>query len=109
MSEFVIIDLECHRSILVDLIEEFFAWIYPEIKTNYNIEVLPTDISYHEFADIIVEEFAFFTPPNGISYLVYVDEEVAGMGALRNMNKNIGEITRMYIRPNYRGKGLGKH
>ena len=109
MSDFVIIDLECHRSILVDLIEEFFAWIYPEIKTNYNIEVLPTDISYHEFADIIVEEFAFFTPPNGISYLVYVDEEVAGMGALRNMNKNIGEITRMYIRPKYRGKGLGKN
>ena len=30
------------------------------------------------------------------------------MGALRNMNENIGEIKRMYIRPNFRGKGLGK-
>ena len=28
------------------------------------------------------------------------------MGALRNINQNMGEITRMYIRPNYRGKGL---
>ena len=109
MSKFVIIDLEYHRSTLVDLNEEFFTWVYTEIRTNYNIEVLPTDdISYREFANIIVDEFAFFTPPEGISYLLYEDDKVAGMGALRNMNKNIGEITRMYIRPKHRGKGLGK-
>ncbi|MHA1967393.1 MAG: GNAT family N-acetyltransferase [Candidatus Hodarchaeales archaeon] len=109
MSNFVIIDLESHRSILVNLNEEFFKWIYTEIRTKYNIEILPTnDISFREFANIIVEEFAFFTPPEGISYLLYVEEEVAGMGALRNLNDDIGEIKRMYIRPKYRGKGLGK-
>jgi hypothetical protein len=100
MSEFVVIDLEFHRSILVDLNEEFFEWVYTEIEKKFKIQVLPTDdISYQEFADIIVDESEYFTPPKGISYLVYVDEEVAGMGALRYMNKNIGEITRMYIRP----------
>jgi hypothetical protein len=100
MSNFVIFDLECHRPILVDLNEEYFKWIYNEIKTKFNIEVLDTtDISYRQFASIIIDEFAFFTPPEGISYLIYVDEEVAGMGALRNINKNIGEIKRMYIRP----------
>ena len=30
------------------------------------------------------------------------------MGALRKLNKNIGEIKRMYIKPKYRGKGFGK-
>ena len=109
MSNLVIIDLERHRSILVDLNEEFFTWVYTEIKTKYNIEVLPTnDTSYREFADVIVHEFASFTPPEGISYLLYVEEEVAGMGALQNMNKDIGEIKRMYIRQKFRGKGLGK-
>jgi hypothetical protein len=39
----------------------------------------------------------FFTPPEDISYLLYVEEEVAGMGALRNMNKDVGEIKRMFI------------
>ena len=109
MLNFVTIDLERHRSILVDLNEEFFSWVFNEIGTSYNIEVLPTeDISYREFANIIVDEFAYFTPPEGISYLINLDEEVAGMGALRNMNKSIGEITRMYIKPKFRGKGLGK-
>jgi GNAT superfamily N-acetyltransferase len=109
MSDLVIIELESHRSILVDLNEEYFKWVYNEIRTNYNIEVLPTnDISHRQFASIIVDEFAFFTPPEGISYLLYIDDEVAGMGALRSMNKDIGEIKRMYIRPIYRGKGLGK-
>jgi len=109
VTNFVVIDLESHRSILVDLNEEFFTYVYKEVSKNFNIDVLPTnDISYREFANIIVDEFAFFTPPEGISYLLYLDEEVVGMGALRNMNKDIGEITRMYIRPDYRGKGLGK-
>ncbi|MHA2096363.1 MAG: GNAT family N-acetyltransferase [Candidatus Hodarchaeales archaeon] len=109
MSNFVIIDLESHRSILVDLNEEFFTWVYTKIREKYDIQILPTnDLSYRDFADVIVDEFAFFTPPEGIAYLLYVDEEVAGMGALRNINKDVGEIKRMYIRQKYRGKGLGK-
>lgn len=107
--KFVTINQKHHRAILVDLNEEYFKWVYSQIWMNYQIEVLPTDeISYRDFANIIVDEFPFFTPPEGISYLVYVEDEVAGMGALRNMNKNIGEIKRMYIRPKYRGKGLGR-
>ena len=108
MSNFLIIDLERHREILVTLLEEFFTWVYGEIKMNYHIEVLPDDMSTLDFASIIVDEFAFFSPPEGISYLIYLDEQVAGMGALRILSKNIGEITRMYVRPEYRGKGLGK-
>ena len=30
------------------------------------------------------------------------------MGALRKLEEGIGEIKRMYIKPEYRGKGLGK-
>ncbi len=30
------------------------------------------------------------------------------MGALRTLKKGIGEIKRMYIKPNYRGNGYGK-
>ncbi|MHA1975876.1 MAG: GNAT family N-acetyltransferase [Candidatus Hodarchaeales archaeon] len=109
MLNFVITDLERHRSILVDLNEEFFTWVYTQIQIKYNIEVLPTaDTSFREFANVIVEEFAFFTPPEGISYLLYIDEEVVGMGALRYINKDTGEIKRMYVRPLFRGKGLGK-
>ena len=41
-------------------------------------------------------------------YLLLVDSNIAGMGAIRKMNDGIGEIQRMYIRSDYRGRGLGK-
>lgn len=108
MSNFAIIDLECHKSNLVELIEEYFEWLYTEVRKKYKVEVLPDGITYRQFAELIVDEFAFFNPPEGISYILFVDEEAAGMGALRKLNSTIGEITRMYIRPQHRGIGLRK-
>jgi len=47
-------------------------------------------------------------PPDGIIYLLVVEGDIAGMGALKKLSDEIGEIKRMYIRPPYRGKGYGK-
>jgi len=47
-------------------------------------------------------------PPGGILYMLVVEGEVAGMGALRKLSDEVGEVKRMYNRPHYRGRGLGK-
>ena len=44
----------------------------------------------------------------GIFYLLQEGEEIVGMGAIRKLKKDVGEIKRMYIRPEFRGKGFGK-
>ncbi len=33
---------------------------------------------------------------------------VAGIACLKKLRKDIGEIKRMYVRPGFRGKGLGR-
>jgi ribosomal protein S18 acetylase RimI-like enzyme len=40
--------------------------------------------------------------------LVKEDGEIAGMGGIRKLSDETGEIKRMYIRPLYRGRGYGK-
>ncbi len=49
-----------------------------------------------------------FSPPDGRLLLVWVDFAVAGMGGLRTIGEKTGEIKRMYIRPQFRGQGLGR-
>lgn len=38
--------------------------------------------------------------------LVYVEEKAVGCGAIRFYSPNVIEIKRMYVLPNYRGKGI---
>lgn len=44
--------------------------------------------------------------PSLIFYVVKVDGEAVGCGALRRLDGTTGEIKRMFVRPAYRGRGL---
>src|SRR4051794_29332668 len=41
-------------------------------------------------------------------FVVYVDGEAAGCGGIKLFEGDYGEIKRMYVRPQFRGLGLGK-
>jgi GNAT superfamily N-acetyltransferase len=41
--------------------------------------------------------------------VAYVDQRPAGCGALRPYDRETGEIKRMYVRPAFRGWGIGGH
>lgn len=44
--------------------------------------------------------------PGSTFMIAWVGEVAVGCGALRQMTDDIGEIKRMYVRPDYRGRGL---
>jgi GNAT superfamily N-acetyltransferase len=49
-----------------------------------------------------------FTPPAGCLLLASYDRQPAGCGGLRMLTPTIGEINRIYVRPVFRGKGIGR-
>jgi GNAT superfamily N-acetyltransferase len=49
-----------------------------------------------------------FLPPTGRLLLALQDQQYVGIGCLRKIGEDIGEIKRMYVRPSYRGTGIGR-
>lgn len=47
--------------------------------------------------------------PDGRLYLLYSGEEVAGCVGLKRLDDTQCELKRMYVRPPFRGKGMGKY
>jgi ribosomal protein S18 acetylase RimI-like enzyme len=48
-----------------------------------------------------------YVPPQGRLLIARVDGAVAGCGALRPLSKDVGELKRVYVRPDMRGHGAG--
>ena len=46
--------------------------------------------------------------PSGLILLAKVSDEFVGVTCLRNLGNFIAEIKRMYVKPDHRGKGLGR-
>jgi GNAT superfamily N-acetyltransferase len=87
---------------------ETLAWHGEQLWENYNIDVFSQiGQSFEEYANDSLEEYTALKPPEGILYILEVDEKAAGMGAITKHNE-IGELHRMWNRPEYRGKGYGK-
>jgi GNAT superfamily N-acetyltransferase len=49
-----------------------------------------------------------FLPPNGRIMLAFIDKKPCGIGCLKSINDEIGEIKRMYVDPSFRNIGAGR-
>lgn len=109
LVKFVPYDKRTHRAHFLKLNVEHLNWFVEQAFTRHDIDMtLLKGPSVQEYVEIHLDDFTSIRPPKGIIYIVEVDGEVVGMGALRELEEGVGEIKRMYIRPKYRGRGLGK-
>ncbi len=109
MVEFVPFDMNVHKEEYRQLNIEHLTWAIDQLRENYQLDVVSeSGQTVPEYVDDHLEDLTSLKPPDGIIYLLIVDGDVAGMGALRKLSDKVGEIKRMYIRPPYRGRGYGK-
>jgi ribosomal protein S18 acetylase RimI-like enzyme len=77
------------------LFKEYEAW-------------LGIDLCFQSFEKELAELPGAYTPPKGCLFLAIQEKRVGGCVALRKIGEGICEIKRLFLRPGFRGQGLGR-
>lgn len=98
-----------HMEEFYEMNVEYMTWVIDELDNNYQIDSLTMmGMTLPEIVDNTIGRFLDLKPLKEILFITEVEGKVAGMGALTRLNECVGEVKRMYNRPEYRGHGLGK-
>ena len=69
---------------------------------------LDFSLEFQDFDKELDSLSTFYGPPTGLIILSKFEDEFMGVTCLRNLGNFIAEIKRMYVKPDARGKGLGR-
>jgi GNAT superfamily N-acetyltransferase len=86
-----------------DLFWEYLQWANSNVNKEFGISF---DIETMLVQDMF--ELEKFYPPYGRLLLADHENKVVGLACMRRIPEDIGEIKRMYVRPEFRGEGIGK-
>lgn len=91
--------VEAHTPDLIPRVRELFI----EYESSIGIS-----LCFQSFEQELAELPGDYAPPDGRLYLALEGAQTAGCVALRKFTEGTCEIKRLYVRPLYRGQGLGR-
>ena len=77
------------------LFEEYAGW-------------LQIDLCFHNFEKELAELPGEYTPPDGRLLLAFANGQLTGCVALRKIGDSVCEMKRLFVRPEFQGRGLGR-
>ncbi len=108
MIKFQIYDSSLHRAEFVKMNISYLNWIRDVYLKKFGLDMLDVVGSIEDYVQNSLPMLESLVPPQSIIYLVIFDDVIAGMGGLRKLTEDVVEVKRMYVKPEFRGKGLGK-
>ncbi|MBF2708499.1 GNAT family N-acetyltransferase [Flavobacterium soyangense] len=93
-------DIDCIRQLWT----EYLTWGNDKMQMLYGVH----PHNPKETVQQDIENITKFLPPNGRLMLAFADGNPCGIGCLKSINEEIGEIKRMYVDPSFRNVGAGR-
>jgi GNAT superfamily N-acetyltransferase len=105
MLEIVLAQTEAQYRQVRELLEEYIAWDATQLA--------PLGLDAQEALDFYFasgkEDLpGVYAPPDGRMFLASYSAQTAGCGAFHRMTADTCEMRRMYVRPEFRGKQIGR-
>jgi GNAT superfamily N-acetyltransferase len=97
------VETEQDKKHVRELFLEYLHWANDRLNEEYGI-----DFEIESMVERDMAELEIFLPPHGRLLLATEDSQVVGMACLKRSRDDVAEIKRMYVRPEFRGRGIGR-
>jgi GNAT superfamily N-acetyltransferase len=91
----------------VQVVRELF-WEYLTWANDMNAREFGLRLDIAKMLEEDMANLGKFMPPDGRLLLARDDDFITGCVCLKKLRLNIGEVKRLYVKPSFRGKGIGK-